>query len=430
MRKRIGYLALGVILLFAGLARAEDISMPAQKKLSLNACIRIALAGQSDILVGQNSVISAKARETQAKSNYFPQVSAQRSGTHTETNALGPGTSSSNESGSVSVSQNIYDGGLREAKVSGAKAATTQSEFTLIRTQQTTVFNVTKDFYSLLQAQSLEVVQEQQVKYLQEQVDLVNAQVKLGAAAEVDALPIESQLATAQYNLLSAKNNVETAAVQLQSAMGLAPQPDFAILESDLPDAGKEIQAMDYYAKEALAARPEVKQAEAAVAGAGSTVKSAHIALLPQPSITADYGKSLMQGNDYAFTLNGGFVFDVFDGGNNRAVYKSARAGLSTAEINAAQTQKDIQSEVKTAYLNLSSSKERMAAADIGLKAAQKNYDVQEARFKQGLAIPLDLLNAQVQLVTAQSNQAQSRYDYYTSLAQLEYATGAWGGIK
>jgi len=431
MRKRIGFLAAAVvILLFAGLARAEDISLSTQKQLSLSDCVKIALANQSGILTGQNSIISAKARETQAKSGYYPQVSAQRSATHSEASASGVGVSATNDSGTVTVNQNIYDGGLRAANVSGAKAVVVQSEYDLLRTQQTTVFNVTSGFYSLLNAQSLQAVQEQQVKYLQEQEDLVNAQVKLGAAAEVDTLPIEAQLANAQYNLLSAKNRVETAAVQLQSAMGLAPQQDFAVLETDLPDADKEINTMDYYTKEALAARPEIVKAEAAVTGARSSVKSAHISLYPTPSINAGYGKSLMQGSDYTYTLSGGFVFDLFDGGNNRAAYKSARAGLSTAEINAEQTQKDVQADVNQAYLNLSSSKEQMVAADVGLKAAQKNFDVQEARYKQGLATPLDLLNAQVQLVTAQSNQAQSRYGYYTSLAQLEYATGAWGGIK
>ena len=65
----------------------------------------------------------------------------------------------------------------------------------------------------------------------------------------------------------------------------------------------------------------------------------------------------------------------------------------------------------------------------VSLQAAQKNYDAQQDRYKQGLAIPLDLLNAQVDVATAQSNAIQARYDYYTSYAQLEYAIGKQGGL-
>ncbi|MFA6448893.1 MAG: TolC family protein [bacterium] len=432
MTKRIGLLTACVIFIIAGIARAvtlpaTDITLPVKDKFSLDDCITIALSNQSDILIGQNSVESAKARETQAKSGYYPQVSAQRSGSHVDSSA--DGRSGANESASLSISQNIYDGGLREAKVTGARASTDQSVYGLARTRQTTVFNVTKSYFALLRAKTLSGVQEERVKYLEEQLDLVKARVSLGDAAEVDALPIEAQLAGAHVDRLSAKNDVENAAVALQSAMGLAPQPVFDVLDSDIP-TDKEMQNMDIYINKALDERPEIKRALASVTSANSSVKSARISLRPRPSITGEYDKSLMNGEDSAFTLSGGFVFDLFDGGSNRAAYRDARLGLSNAEINAAQAAKDIQAQVQQAYLNLASSKERMAASDISLNAAQKNYDVQEARYKQGLAIPLDLLNAQLQLVSARSNLAQSRYDYYTSLAQLEYVTGAWGGSK
>ena len=39
------------------------------------------------------------------------------------------------------------------------------------------------------------------------------------------------------------------------------------------------------------------------------------------------------------------------------------------------------------------------------------------------------MLNAEVQLTTAQTNEVQARYDYYTSIAQLDYSTGKQGGL-
>ena len=89
------------------------------------------------------------------------------------------------------------------------------------------------------------------------------------------------------------------------------------------------------------------------------------------------------------------------------------------------QLYKDIQVQVESAYLDLTSAKERLAAAEVGLAAAQENYRVQTDRYGQGLAITLDLLNAEVQRVTAETNEVQARYDYYTAISQLEYAVGS-----
>jgi outer membrane protein TolC len=88
------------------------------------------------------------------------------------------------------------------------------------------------------------------------------------------------------------------------------------------------------------------------------------------------------------------------------------------------QLQKDIAAEVREAILNQENAAQRLEATQASLKAANKNAEVQEEKYKQGLAIPLDLLNAQVAAATAQTDAVQALYDYYTSVAQLQLAIG------
>ena len=94
------------------------------------------------------------------------------------------------------------------------------------------------------------------------------------------------------------------------------------------------------------------------------------------------------------------------------------------------QLNKDISAQVEEAYLNLTSSKERVAAAEISLAAAQQNYEAQKGRYSSGLAITLDLLNAEAQLVTAQNSDVQAKYDYYIAIAQMNYALGIQGDLN
>ena len=162
-----------------------------------------------------------------------------------------------------------------------------------------------------------------------------------------------------------------------------------------------------------------------------ASVRSAKINLWPRPVITGQYQRQISGGfTSSGGQVMGGFAFDLFNGGANRAAYQEAKAQQLNAEQREKQIYKDIQVQVEEAYLNLTSSKDRLAASETSLAASQKNYDVQKERYNQGLAITLDLLNAELQLTTAQTNEVQARYDYYTAISQMEYAVGKQGGVN
>lgn len=395
----------------------------AETKLSLAKCIESAMKNQTDILLGENSAVSARNRETQAKSGYYPTVSIDRTVNYAHSRVT---TSDWNDGSSLSVTQNIYDGGLREARLKSAGAAVTQSDYQTERIKQTTIYNVTRDYFALLKAKNLANVKEASVKYLEGQRELVNTRVAVGDAAQVDILPVESQLANSKYDLLSARNSVLTAAITLQNTMGISPTENFDIEDEEIKET--EIKPVEYYLDRALLARPEIMQDKAAIEAAKASAKTAEITLKPHPSINGKFDQSLIGSGKNTTTITGGVSYNLFDGGNNRAAYNNALTGVTTASLNAEQRKKDIAAGVRTAYLNVINAKERVAASAVSLNAAEKNFEAQKGRYKQGLAIPLDLLNAEVAVITAKNNEVQARYDYFLSYTQLEYAIGIQGG--
>lgn len=392
--------------------------------LSLKDCVATALRQQTSVLQGANAVTGAQARATQAKSAYFPDIALQQN-----TILLESGRTLGQRNGtSLSVNENFYDGGLRETKIRAAKASVTQSTFSLTRTRQTVVFTVTQSYFSLLRARHLAEVQQARVTYLDGSLKLILARVEAGDAAEVDALPVQAQLANAHVDLLTANTAIRTATIQLQQSMGLSPSHDFSIQEYSDP-AALPVPTLEEALKAAQATRPDIGQTQAGVQVAQSSVKSTRLAMQPRLVVNGTFDQPVGSSDPSATAITGGIAFDIFNGGANRAAYREAQANLSTATLQADQTLRVIQADVEDAYLNLTSAKERLAASDLSLQAAQKNFDAQQDRYKQGLAIPLDLLNAQVDVATAQSNAVQARYDYYTAYAQLEYAIGAQGGL-
>jgi len=389
--------------------------------LSLAQCINMALTNQADVLVGQQSLLAAKARITQARSNYYPQATFQT--LPLQVNGNSGGTRSGSSDTTITVTQNLYDGGVRETSVKQARAGATSSTAALARTRQTVAYNVTTAYYTVLRNRHLALVADAQVAYLDGQLKLIQARVQAGDAAQIDALPIEAQQANARVDQLAAKNAIRTATVQLQNAMGLQPQAAFDIAEVD--DATNQpLRPLEAYVTQAQTNRPEVVQTAAEVEAAKAGVHAAQIANQPHLVASGQYAAPVLSSTSATWSISGGLVYNFFNGYQTKAAIAEARTTKVSADTRAAQAMKDISTQVQEAYLNVSNAQDRLTATDISLQAAQKNFEAQDARYKEGLGITLDLLNAQVSVATAQSNAVQARYDYYTALAQLAYALG------
>ena len=405
-----------------GVVWADSPATYAQSsQLSLQDCIATALHNNVDVLTAQNNVSAAKSRSVKAKSDYFPQLSVQSNIlTWGSTGVLTQTTNGT----AVTVTQNIYDGGVREATVQSARYGVMQNRAGLTRTEQTTVYNVSKAYYELLRTRHLAEVAQANVTYNEGLRDQVKARADVGDAAKVDVLPVEAQLAQARVSLLSAQNTVRTSAIQLQSVMGLSSQPGFDVQEMETPPSA-EIDPLASYVTTATASRPDILQYRAVTGAARASVRSARIALYPHPTISAEYQHSVSGGFSSSGTqVVGGIAFSIFDAGANRATYQEAKSVRANAELQEQQIDKDIRLQVEEAYLNLTNAKERMTASSVSLDASNKNYLAQKERYTQGLGTTLDLLNAEVQVITAQSDDIQARYDYYIAAAQMQYAVG------
>ncbi|HOQ28430.1 MAG TPA: TolC family protein, partial [Armatimonadota bacterium] len=71
------------------------------------------------------------------------------------------------------------------------------------------------------------------------------------------------------------------------------------------------------------------------------------------------------------------------------------------------------------------SARERIAAAEASVAMARKNLEAAEARYKQGLAIPIEIVDAQVAFSNAELQAISARYDYLLARTQLDRAIGS-----
>jgi hypothetical protein len=84
-----------------------------------------------------------------------------------------------------------------------------------------------------------------------------------------------------------------------------------------------------------------------------------------------------------------------------------------------------VELEIQQAYSNLQQNRELIQSQEKNVELAEEALRLAKARLDAGAGVQLDVLNAQVQLLTAQSTRLQALFGYNSSLAEFDRVTGA-----
>jgi outer membrane protein TolC len=117
-------------------------------------------------------------------------------------------------------------------------------------------------------------------------------------------------------------------------------------------------------------------------------------------------------------------TWNVFDGLLTRGQVQQACAQLAAAELDAADTRRATELEVRQAYSDYLQALQLIEAQKKTVEQAAESLRLAEVRFRAGSGTQLDVLSAQTALTQASSNQVQALHDYNVALATLDRAAG------
>ena len=112
----------------------------------------------------------------------------------------------------------------------------------------------------------------------------------------------------------------------------------------------------------------------------------------------------------------------MWDSGETYGRVKQQQALLSEAKITYDDDVRQVELEIQQAASNLLQNRELIQATEKNVEQAER---LAKARLDAGAGTQLDVLNAQVQLTTAQSIRLQALFGYDSSLAEFDRVTGA-----
>ena len=396
----------------------------------MDEAVRLAKRNNGTLRAAEYDLAAARGRQTIAASAFFPTLTP--SIQYTDSLRQIPSATLGNNSSAFTqwstqagLVWRVLDSGQRLQELRSARDSVSAQGAQTQQTLRQLIFDVENQFLETLRAQELEKVANAEQSRSDKVLDQTKARVAVGDAARREILQAEADAQNAKVNAIGAKNQTTTNSATLKARIGL--QKDYSTLDlepvtfvpsTDVPPTIDEAVATG------LRLRPDLIARRKTLDSQRDLVVETEISSGLTWAVDFNYSRQFTP--DQSSNRNTTFLasYPLFDGGKSRDEVAVSRANYSASRAVYEQAEKDARSEIESTFSTYAQDQLRLQAADLALKAAQLNYEAADASQRAGAASLLDVITAQVSLVTAESNDIQANYDVQIAQLKLRLVTG------
>ena len=374
--------------------------------------------------------LAARAVVKQARSQYFPTVSANPSVTRSRQSSLSsPPTSSTFTEYSLPFDASWeldFWGRIRNTvKANSLEAQATLADLENVRL--TVQAEVAVDYFQLRVLDAQKQLLDATVLAYQESLKLTQAQYDAGMASGQDVAQAETQLNTT----LAQATDLGIQRAQLEHAIAmLLGQPASSFSIAINPLVANPVAIPFGVPSQLLERRPDVAAAERRVAGANAQIGVARAAYFPTITLSGSAGYqstsvgNLFSGPSLAWSVGATLAQTLFDAGLRKAVTEQARAIYQGTVANYRQTVLTAFQEVEDNLSTLRILSQELQQQNAAVESSQRYLTLADARYQSGLDIYLDVITAQITLLTNQRTAMNLRMEQMTASVQLIKALG------
>jgi outer membrane protein TolC len=327
----------------------------------------------------------------------------------------------------VALRQPVFTGGKIHHRNRQASLAVELARERERWTEHDLKFAVTCPYYGLALAKDLREVADESRRRLKVIADITGKLHRVSSrATEMDHLKARMYLARSEAAVATASKFLALARARLAEAIGLLPEADLEIRDEHLPERALREPLYDQCLDEALAARPELRQARAGTAIGRSAVSLARAAYLPDLFLFVEFhhlsdNESFANPNDEDQWVGGiGGSVPLFTGFARAAKVRKARAELRQAEAAERDAHQRIALDVRAALLELAENRELLRAARAARVDAVARNELAQSGYRHGLVEVEDMIEAQFDELEAHSAYLQALYHYDVADAHLD----------
>lgn len=401
--------------------------------VTLTDALMLAIQNEEQLSLQGENYLQALLTKDKTFANFLPNVSLSAGWSYTNQGSLGSvngisTTSAQQTTVTVPGQWNFFNGFRDYYSLKSADQSIEQQKQLIFDLEQTVLLDVTQAYYQVLTSeQSVDVLsnsltaQEANVKTLEEEFHV-------GAARRLDVAQAESEASATRVILLQSQADVRTGRAMLAYLV------DAPILNNPLRDdffSPAKVPPVDQWIAVAEAGRQDLIAADAAVRAARYNVEVAFGQYYPTLGLNTLYGildPPYQAGTFWDTILN--FNIPIYTGGLINAEVRQAWSLFRSAALTQAQLKRQIDQNIRVAYVDLGLAHDELAELQTEVLAARDEYYLAEMLYKNGggtylnvLQAQATLLSTQLQLTTEQFAQKTAYFNLLRTAGTLSYAS-------
>ena len=293
------------------------------------------------------------------------------------------------------------------------------------------VFDIKNAYWSHFNSLQLVKTVNENINQVEGHLNDVENFYKHNSATENDVLKVKVQLSNLKLLRIDAENSVSISRMALNNLLGLPTMQNTSIPDNAEEETA-EIQSLETLLKKAYETRPELKGMEYRIKSGESGVSLANAGWYPQVNLAANYyysrpNQRIMPTRDeFRSTWDVGvnFSFDIWNWLTTSHQVEQAKANLEQIKYSADIALDAVNLEVSQSYYSLLKAREKIQYAKESSEQAKENYRVTYDKFKAGMTLNSELIDAESSLLIANINYRTAIVEYKIANARLEKATG------
>ncbi|GJG34477.1 transporter [Xylanibacter ruminicola] len=280
-------------------------------------------------------------------------------------------------------------------------------------------------------------VNEQMLETAKKNEERGQEMVNVGKMSKADLAQLSAQRATDEYNIVETRSQLLNYKLQLKQLLEITDETEFDVAIPQITDTMvlKEVPTLQGVYEQALLNRPEIERSKLAIKSSDVNLSVAKAGWLPTVSMTGSFGTSTnsLSSNGWGKQMKTNFdamagvsvSVPIYDGRSTKTSVNKAKIQQLSAQLDLLDQQKTLYSTIQEYWLNAQTNQQKYKAACATVESEQQSFDLLQEQFRLGLKNIVELMTGKDNLLSAQQNQLQSKYQTIYNQQMLKfYETG------
>jgi outer membrane protein len=406
----------------------------AQKKLSLEEAITIALNQNTNVVKGTNNLQTSEANVKSAYGNLIPSLNIgtgwgwQRisdNGGKTQIDyfgneqVIGPSkTDSRSYSFSANGNVTLFDGLSNINTIYQSKNNLEAAKFDLEKLKQDIILQTINYYVTIINAEKLLKFQEEDLKFNNSMLDKIKEMFDLKMITISDVYAQEVQAANSELSYLQAKNNYEKVKIGLLNYLSMDVTNDYSFELDDAKYIDSTITNQNFndLFKEALNNRKDYQSQILKYESSQYQLSIARSDLLPQLNGNYSFSTNAVQPSDLfnrrVYSIGLSISFPIFSHWSTDYSIQLAKVQLENGQEDLTTLERQIKGDVKNAVLDLQTAQMQLDVSKKAVKSAEANWLIKKDAYTLGSATFIDQQQTYRDYLQAENNMINQEQNY------------------